>query len=61
MISVENNLVAFYINMLKEGKVSLELLFTTGVAKEVFLSTYKLFLKDELLKFIIKIKQSMAN
>ncbi len=47
MISVENNLVAFYLGMLNNGTASLNLIISTGVSKDVFLYTYKKFINDK--------------
>jgi hypothetical protein len=48
-MTIANDLVSFYLGLYNTGKVSLMLLFTTGVAKEVFLSTYRSFVNDEIL------------
>lgn len=48
-MTITNDLVAFYLGMYNTGKVSLMLLFTTGVSKEVFLSAYKNFVNENIL------------
>lgn len=48
-MTIANDLVSFYIGMYNTGKVSLMLLFTTGVSKDVFLTTYRSFIKEEIL------------
>lgn len=57
MITVENNLVAFYLGMYNTGKITLGFLFTIGVSKEVFLATYKMLLKDGSLQPIEKLPE----
>ncbi len=48
-MTVTNDLVAFYLGMYNSGQVSLTLLFSIGVAKDVFISTYKSFIKEGIL------------
>lgn len=56
-MTIQNNLVAFYLGMYNSGQVSLMLLLTTGVAKEVFLSTYKMFVLDKSITPIEKLPE----
>lgn len=47
MVTITNNLVAFYLSMYNAGTASLLLLIDTPVSKDVFLSTYKMLIADK--------------
>lgn len=57
MLTIENNLVGFYLSMYNAGTASLLLLIDTPVSKEVFLSTYKNFIKEKLIEPIEKLPE----